>query len=402
MSIDHTTSVAGFAATTIDRPIAGRAVHGIFGLPFDAVDRKTVLARIRRAVETRTRLFITTPNTNNLIASAGDVPFRNSFIRSDIAVADGMPIVWIARLAGIPIRERVAGASLFEDMQRGIAGPLRVYIFGGPDGAAQAAHDRINAQRGPMTCVGWCSPGFVSIDEMSVMANIEAINRSAPDVVVAALSSQKGQAWVERNRPSLRAPVIMHLGAVVNFTAGTLTRAPDLVQRAGFEWLWRIKEEPMLWRRYWKDGRALFALLRRHLGPLVLNERRMRRARADAKAVVEAPDGAHDRAHDRVTRATLRGSWTGAAIAADRSLAALRDRATDIELDLSQAEGFDSAAIGWLMSLYGQQSNAGAGFRVVAVGPRARRSLEQQRAAYLVDEALTRPAARITEAVGTA
>jgi len=376
MNVEHVSSRAGLGSTS------ARAVYGLFGLPFDAVDRKTVLARIRSAIETRTRLFITTPNTNNLIASAADVPFRNSFIRSDIAVADGMPIVWIARLAGIPIHERVAGASLFEEMQRGAAGPMRVYIFGGPDGAAEAAHDRINAQGGPMTCVGWCSPGFVSIPEMSSPWHIDAINHSDPDVVIAALSSQKGQAWVERNRASLSAPVIMHLGAVVNFTAGTLKRAPEVVQRAGFEWLWRIKEEPMLWRRYYKDGRALFALLRAHLGPLVRNERTMRRAGGDASAVVDP--------RQDVTRMILRGSWTGAAITADRSLLALRDCGGDIELDLSQAVAFDSAAIGWLMSLYGQQSNAGAGFRVTAVGPRARRSFESQRAAYLIDESLTR------------
>ena len=364
-----------------DSLVAPRSTFCILGLPFDAVDRSQVLDRIRESVEKRTPLFITTPNTNNLIASRRDVPFRNSFVRSDLAIADGMPIVWIAKLLGLPVRERLAGASLFEDLRRGGAGPIRIYIFGGPDGAAKKAHDKINRDNGAMTSVGWCSPGFGSLADMSSPTIIDAINEARPDLVLAALGSQKGQAWVERNRASLDAPVIMHLGAVVNFAAGTLNRAPNFIQNAGFEWAWRIKEEPTLWRRYWNDGRALLALLVRHLWPLIRSERLARKHVPGASSI-------HVSRHDGTCRITLRGPWTGAALSSAPQLADARRYCDDIEIDLREAGALDSAAVGWLMNLYGRQSNASLGFRIPGASVAARRSLKLRRAEFLIVEAL--------------
>jgi N-acetylglucosaminyldiphosphoundecaprenol N-acetyl-beta-D-mannosaminyltransferase len=68
----------------------------------------------------------------------------------------------------------------------------------------------------------------------------------------------------------LRIPVRVHLGATINFQAGTINRAPVVMQRWGFEWLWRIREEPHLWRRYWNDGVALLLLLLKHVVPLLV------------------------------------------------------------------------------------------------------------------------------------
>jgi N-acetylglucosaminyldiphosphoundecaprenol N-acetyl-beta-D-mannosaminyltransferase len=108
---------------------------------------------------------------------------------------------------------------------------------------------------------------------MSGPAFTDPINAAQPDFVVVALGARKGQAWISRNWPQLHAPVISHLGAVVNFSAGTIKRAPAWVQRGGLEWLWRIKEEPSLWRRYWHDGQVLLRYLVTQALPWVLFNR---------------------------------------------------------------------------------------------------------------------------------
>jgi N-acetylglucosaminyldiphosphoundecaprenol N-acetyl-beta-D-mannosaminyltransferase len=204
-----------------------------------------------------------------LIASQKDEAFRDSVIHSDLSLADGMPIIWMAKLLNLPIHERVAGASLFDALryQPLNAGerPLRIYFFGGPDGVAQRAHEAINQDSGSMECCGYMSPGFGSIEEMSTLEILHQINATEADFVVVSLGAKKGQAWIERNRTLLNAPVISHLGAVVNFVAGTVQRAPIWVQRIGAEWVWRIKEEPHLTKRYLKDGLYLVYLLLKHL-----------------------------------------------------------------------------------------------------------------------------------------
>ena len=234
------------------------------GLPFDRVTMDEALARIRSAVRDRRRLFLSTPNLNFLIAAQRDDAFRGSIFDSDLSVADGMPLVWVSRLIGTPLPERVTGSGLFERLRHDPlpegTRPIRVYFFGGQPGAAEAAATNLNASPGGLVCVGFESPGFGSVDDMSGDETLARIEASGADFLIVALGAAKGQAWIQRNRGRLSVPVISHLGAVVNFAAGTVSRAPRWIQHAGLEWAWRIKEEPSLWRRYASDARAFAAL----------------------------------------------------------------------------------------------------------------------------------------------
>ena len=106
---------------------------------------------------------------------------------SDLCTADGMPIVWLARLLGVPIRERIAGSDIFEALKSRKARPdqLSVFLFGGAEGVAAAACTKLNAESGGMTCAGSFYPGFCSVDEMSTDAIIDMINSSNADFLVA-------------------------------------------------------------------------------------------------------------------------------------------------------------------------------------------------------------------------
>ena len=239
----------------------GRNLCFVLGLPFDLIDLETAVARIRSAAATRTRLFISTPNTNFVVAAGRDPVFRDSVLHSDMSLMDGTPLVWVSRMMGIPVPERVSGADVFEALNRPGSAPISVYFFGGRAGAAPAAAAKINSAQGPMRCVGYDEAGFGTVEQMSDDATIERINASGADFLVVSLGAVKGQAWIEHNLPRLAVPVVSHLGAVVNFVAGSVKRAPPWMRRSGLEWLWRIKEEPHLWRRYAVDALVFLKLL---------------------------------------------------------------------------------------------------------------------------------------------
>lgn len=262
-------------------PAPDRALHWILGLPFDAISLAEAVQTVRNAARQRTPLFISTPNLNFLIASQKDPAFRDSVIHSDLSLADGMPILWLAKLLKVPIRERVAGSTLFEQLRYSPLQPedrpLRVYFFGGPDGVAEKAANAINQDSTSMQCVGYCSPGFGSLDDISTPDLLARINASEADFVVVSLGAKKGQAWIERNRAHLQAPVISHLGAVVNFVAGNVQRAPVWMQRVGLEWVWRIKEEPSLWSRYLNDGVSLLYITVTQVIPAALGRNHSQR-----------------------------------------------------------------------------------------------------------------------------
>ena len=248
-----------------------REVYGVLGIPIDAVDMAIVLQKIDAAAAAAMPFLISTANLNFLVTSRSDEEFRESLLRSDLCTADGMPIVWMARLLGVPVKGRIAGSDIFEAIKSAKNKlRLKVFLFGGAEGAAAAACSKLNAEAGGMTCSGSYSPGFGTLDEMSTDEILSIINSSNANFLAAALGAKKGQAWLLRNHYRFRVPVRVHLGATINFQAGTLKRAPARMRKWGLEWLWRIKEEPHLWRRYWDDGLALLRLVLTQVIPLVV------------------------------------------------------------------------------------------------------------------------------------
>src|SRR5262249_7712047 len=160
---------------------------------------------------------------------------------SDLCPADGMPIVWLARLLGVPVKARVAGSDIFDALKSPTrrAQRLRVFLFGGAQGVAAKAAGSLNGAHEGLTCVGSLDPGVGAVEEMSGDAIVRTVNASDADFLVVALGAKKGQQWLQRNRARLTVPVRVHLGAAINFQAGTIKRAPRRLQAWGLEWLWR-------------------------------------------------------------------------------------------------------------------------------------------------------------------
>ena len=356
-----------------------RNVHCVMGLPIDAMSLKSAVARVAGAVSARTRCVLSTPNVNILLGSHKDPAYRDSLIRADLSIADGAPLVWIARLLGIPIAERVGGSDLFEALSRGEGGPLSVYFFGGPEGAAAAACSRLNQIGGPLHCAGSMSPGFGTIEELSKPPVVEHINKSKPDFLIVAIAAKKAQMWIEHNHHELEPPVMGALGALVNFVSGRIVRAPHTMQRLGLEWLWRIKEEPALWRRYATDGFALLRLVvTRVLPALVLRiasalHRRSALAQIDVEVIAER------------TLLTLRGTWISSGLDVLRNkFHEATQTPSHVDLDLKAVDHIDHAFIGLLMLLYGHQQEAGRSFRIIAISPSAKRIVHLNCAGFLL------------------
>jgi N-acetylglucosaminyldiphosphoundecaprenol N-acetyl-beta-D-mannosaminyltransferase len=356
-----------------------RNVHCLLGLPFDAVDLAGAVQRVRDAAAQRTPCLVSTPNLNFLIGCRTDSRFRDSVINSDLSIADGMPLVWIARLLRIPIPSRVGGADVFAQLGAPASTRLSVYFYGGKKGVAEAACRRLNAKRCALACVGFESPGFGAVEEMSGDETIARINASGADFVAVSLGAKKGQAWIERNRPRLSSPVICHLGAVMNFVAGTLRRAPAWMQASGLEWLWRIKEEPRLWRRYLRDGLALLVLLVTRVLPYAWY---LHRHKPDADQPATARAEAREEWRSYVVR--LRGAWTR------RDMALLRDcfskaalSGKDVKLDMGGVTYIDSAFLGLVVLLQGHQRRHDKNLLLVSLPAPVRRVIRYCCAEYL-------------------
>ena len=362
-----------------------RNIWCLLGLCFDKVDMKEAVDLVVLAALDKRSFFVSTPNLNFLCAAQNDQSFRQSVINSHLSVADGMPIVLIARLLNIPITERVAGSDLINALdERKTDSPLKIYFFGGDSGVAEKASIEVNKSNSGLSSVGFYTPGFGSVEEMSADSIITEINSHDIDFIIVSLGAKKGQTWIEKNRSRLNAPVISHLGAVVNFFANTVQRAPKWVQRSGLEWCWRIYQEPSLWKRYFADGIQLIKMFFFNVFPYWFWLKKNQNTLAESPVDIQIKPINDDKQFIIVE---LKGNCIKNNNAPLRKVfkeIVLKNK--DVTLDLSFVKQIDGSFIGLCLLLEKYLSRSGKKVQLVNLNPILRKILKWNRVEYLAEK----------------
>ena len=356
-----------------------RDVYGLLGISLDAVNFPDLLHSVEEAVAHASPFLISTPNVNFLINSQENSEFRESILQSDMCLADGMPLIWIAKLLHVPINERIAGSDLFGRLKSAASRsrPIRIFLLGGADGVAESVRNKLNAERCGLECVGVLNPGFGTIEEMSTAPIIGAINASRPDLLAVFFGAQKAQTWLMHNHHRLQASVRAQFGATINFEAGTVKRAPPFMRSTGFEWLWRIKEEPYLWRRYWSDGRALLKLMLTCVLPLMI----------DARLRQHKPNGLSIKLQEEPNTCIVHVAGDAVAQNVDQAISHFRNALNgrkQLVVDLSEVRSIDSRMFGLFLMV--KKTLASRGMRLGFVGASAelRRTFRLNRFEFLL------------------
>jgi N-acetylglucosaminyldiphosphoundecaprenol N-acetyl-beta-D-mannosaminyltransferase len=210
---------------------------------------------------------------------------------------------------------------------------------------------------------------------------MEQINSSEADFLVAALGAKKGQIWLHRNRDRLRVPIRAHLGATINFQAGAIKRAPYLMQKLGLEWLWRIKEEPSLFKRYWHDGRTLLRLLPTRILPLAATARWHKHGRGGGRhdfVIVGAQS-------EQTVRLRISGRATGQHV--PKAVARFREalgKQKEIIVDLSQTQAIDARFFGLLLMLRKELISRGSTLQFAGIAPALEKQFRLNGVGYLL------------------
>ncbi len=208
------------------------------------------------------KLLINTINAFSYDNARKDVLFSEALQKGDVLIPDGISIVKACRFlnAKSQPKERIAGWDLFvyemEKLNR-VGG--RVMFLGSSDAVLNLIRQRV-AEKYPKIEVDTYSPPYkpeFSDEENEAM--ISAINHSNPDLLWIGMTAPKQEKWAYTHLDRLDVHChIGTIGAVFDFFAGTVKRAPERWQRAGLEWLYRLLSEPRrMWRRYF-IGNAKF------------------------------------------------------------------------------------------------------------------------------------------------
>ncbi|GAB2938788.1 hypothetical protein GCM10027203_45380 [Nonomuraea fastidiosa] len=175
---------------------------------------------------------------------------------AELVVADGMPVVWAARIAGARLPDRVTGASLVFTLAACAAREGRsVFLVGGEPGVPERAGEVLAARYPGLVVAGAYAPPFgFERDPAEVDRTVKLVCAAAPDLVLVGLGFPKQERLIAVLRPELPRAWYLGCGAGIPMAAGRFKRAPRALQRAGAEWLFRLALEPRrLARRYLRD-----------------------------------------------------------------------------------------------------------------------------------------------------
>jgi N-acetylglucosaminyldiphosphoundecaprenol N-acetyl-beta-D-mannosaminyltransferase len=221
----------------------------------DALTFEEALDEISHLVNRRGGGTVYTPNVDHILKAESNHLFRRAYDRVDLSLADGMPLVWAARLLGCPLPERVAGSDLLLPLlKRAARHHWRVYLLGGAPGVAEAAAKLLVDDLG-VTVVGWDECRIESDGSDVAGGSVERARAAKPDLILVALGPPKQELWIDRAAAEICPAVAIGVGASLDFITGRYRRAPRWMSRAGLEWAFRLGQEPRrLWRRYLLEG----------------------------------------------------------------------------------------------------------------------------------------------------
>lgn len=231
----------------------------MMGVPFDQVDTAGALEVISEMIASRRPHLLATANVDFLAQVQEDETLRRILVDADLVVCDGTPLVWMSKMLGDPLPERVAGSDLVPlllDLAQ--ARGYRVYFLGGRDEVVALAEEKIRARWPGLDIAGFYSPPFAPLEKMDHEDICRRIREARADLLFVSFGCPKQEKWLALNYKSAGVPVSIGVGATIDFLAGAVKRAPVWMRRTGLEWFYRVAQEPKrLAGRYWKDIRIV-------------------------------------------------------------------------------------------------------------------------------------------------
>jgi N-acetylglucosaminyldiphosphoundecaprenol N-acetyl-beta-D-mannosaminyltransferase len=225
-----------------------RTVH-LLGVQTFAMRLSDVLQLANERIAARTKLLIGVVNVAKVVNARKDPALREALAEADIVVADGAPLVWLSRMKGDPLPERVAGIDLmFELLKESDRRHYAVYFLGAKQAVLEEVVRIVKRDYPGLSVAGYRDGYFSPQDEPRVA---DEIRDSRADIIFVAISPPKKEIFLRKWGPVMNVPICHGVGGSFDVLAGVTRRAPRWMQKSGLEWFYRVLQEPRrMWKRY--------------------------------------------------------------------------------------------------------------------------------------------------------
>ena len=212
----------------------------VLGVGFDNITVEQAVAEGVRLMDTPGAHYAVTPNPEIVEVCRKDPEAMEAVNGADLVLADGIGVIYGAKILGTPLKGRVTGIGFAQELMGRMAeNGKSLYLLGAKPGVAEKAARKLESQYPGLRIAG-THDGYFQEDAPMV----QAIRDSGADVVFVCLGAPKQEKWMKKNGEATGARLLVGLGGCLDVFSGEVRRAPEAFQRLGLEWLYRLAKEP--------------------------------------------------------------------------------------------------------------------------------------------------------------
>lgn len=218
-----------------------------YNLVIDNYNTVETLDIIDKYLETDKNHTVSFINAHCFNIAQKDKKYRNILKNTDLVLNDGIGIQLASSLAGSKVKENMNGTDFIPQVlslaeKKG----LHVFLLGSKPGVCEKAYENIKQSLPAIKITGY-NDGYFN-DDLQI---VKKINDAKTDILIVGMGVPKQEIWIHDNKKALNTKICIAGGAIIDFQAGTIKRAPLWMRKIHLEWLYRLILEPKrLWKRY--------------------------------------------------------------------------------------------------------------------------------------------------------
>jgi N-acetylglucosaminyldiphosphoundecaprenol N-acetyl-beta-D-mannosaminyltransferase len=225
------------------------------GVKVSNICYENVINTITSVIKNKQHGYICLTDVSNLIVSTTNEAMRIAINESLFSLADGMPLVWFAKMAGCEEIERISGASLLQRLLVDLDG-CRHYLLGDTEETIAKVIAKAKKLSNTIQISGH-SPPFKDFDAEDNERMLDKIRQAKPDIIWVCFGGGKQETWMKQNFAAIDSGVMIGVGAAFRFFTGDIITPPPIFQKLGMQWVFRLGEA------FIKDPVHFFAVVHR-------------------------------------------------------------------------------------------------------------------------------------------
>ncbi len=238
----------------------------ILGIPVDGYTMKETVNLIDSNISQNKLTHHVVVNAAKLVNAQKDADLKDSIVNCDIINPDGKSVVWASKFLGKPLKERVAGIDLMENLvEMAHEKRYKIFLFGAKEEIVNEVVSIYEKKYSASIIAGYRN-GYYKKEQEAEIA--KQIGESGAHMLFVAITSPKKEIFLNQYKDIIKVPFIMGVGGSFDVISGKTKRAPLWMQNSGLEWLYRVMQEPArLWKRYLvTNSLFIYMIVRERLG----------------------------------------------------------------------------------------------------------------------------------------